>query len=60
MNERAVLRYIEECTRKYGGVGIQAILNYFPPDAEQGVLRQILGRLLRCGWVRYDGQKYKA
>lgn len=60
MNERAVLKYIEECTRKYGGVEIRAILNYFPPDEEEGVLRQILNRLCRVGWVRFDGRKYTA
>lgn len=54
MTEKEVLRYIQMCTREFGGVDIAALRNRFPPDAEYFVLRRILRGMCVHGAIRYD------
>lgn len=54
MTEKEVLRYIQMCTREFGGVDIAALRNRFPPDAEYYVLRRILLGMRKSGVIRFD------
>lgn len=56
MTEKEVLRYIQMCTREFGGVDIAALRNRFPPDAEYFAMRWILRGLLKRGVIRLDGE----
>lgn len=54
MSDREVMRFIESCTERFGGVGWRDLANRFPPVEEEAALRQTVNRLLRYGWIRFD------